>query len=114
MADLDAYTFTPLIDSSTVEWITSVAIDRAENLTAHARAAGTGKKGRFTLSHLLTFSQYASLLALYASNQLLRVTLTWNDGNAYICFFNGAPTKPKYETAGGGMRVRVSTVLEEQ
>jgi hypothetical protein len=112
MADLDAYPGFGQLLGSTVEWADDMTLDTSVSGIAHGRAFFTRRKGRFTLLHRLTSTQYATLLALYDANRLLRVTLTWSDDQAqYVCYFDGAPSRPEFVTP---TLTRVTVKLAEQ
>jgi hypothetical protein len=78
---------------STEEWVDDIAIDRAVNGGAKARAFFTAKKRRWTLRHVLTEAELGALQTFYDTYRTSANTFTWSgDGTSYTVIFDGAPS----------------------
>jgi len=88
----------------------NVFIDRASNGTARGRVLWTAPKYTLQLQHIVARADVDTLLAFYAANRALEVTVVWDgNGQTYTMMFDGAP-KPEHI---GGLEWRVTTKLVE-
>lgn len=87
-----------------------IRVDRAVDGTAKARAFYSGRKHHFVVKHLLTSTDFATLLAFYDANRTIEVDFVWaQDGATYQCLFAGAPKT----SFASGVYVDVEVTLVE-
>lgn len=69
-------------------------VDRAQDGSARARSFYPSTKRTFTVRHILTAAEVATLLTFYETNKLLAVDLAWTgpDAGDYTCLFTARPT----------------------
>lgn len=78
------------LEGSVKETLDDLVLDRAMNGALKARAYYSAVKFRFTVRHILTTAELATLQTFYNTNRLLTVTFTWErDSVAYTCLFEG-------------------------
>lgn len=84
--------FPQMVGGSDEAWVDDLTADRAVNGSVKVRAFYSEKKRVFTVAHVLTNTDLATLRTFYDANRLLPVDLTWvRDGQTYSCVFAGAP-----------------------
>lgn len=82
-------------------FVDDLSIDRAVNGAAKGRAFFTAKKREFTVRHILTTAERATLDSFYDSNRTLTVAFTWSgNGSQYDVLFE---RPPQYKPFGGGL-----------